>query len=117
MPSQIAPGGERDSNAERDSASDEELDAQEQDQHQRDMLAGTQTAAALQILGDAIAEPSAFVQPSAQIADIARRATKVCIFRQRVAELHIQMQHMLLLHECKPTVGMLALVLRHACKS
>ena len=44
---------------------------------QRDVLAGTQTASALQALADAVAEPSAFLQPSAQIADVARQAAKV----------------------------------------
>ena len=44
---------------------------------QRDVLAGTQTASALQALADAVAEPSVFLQPSAQIADIARQAAKV----------------------------------------
>lgn len=44
---------------------------------QRDVLAGTQTASTLQALADAVAEPSAFLQPSAQIADVARQAAKV----------------------------------------
>lgn len=62
---------------------------------QRDVLAGTQTASALQALVDAVAEPSAFLQPSAQIADVARQAAKVRGPRSAVgmcasADLHIQ---------------------------
>jgi hypothetical protein len=44
---------------------------------QRDVLAGTETASALQALADAVAEPSAFLQPSAHIAEVARQAAKV----------------------------------------
>jgi hypothetical protein len=62
---------------------------------QRDVLAGTETASALQALADAVAEPSAFLQPSAQIAEVACHAAKVRGPRSAVgmcasADLHIQ---------------------------
>jgi hypothetical protein len=62
-----------------DSPSDSEQmhDNPEERREQRDVLAGTQTASVLQALADAVAEPSAFLQPSAQIADAARQAAKV----------------------------------------
>lgn len=59
------------------STSEDEHDLEEDTAPQRDVLAGTQTASVLQALSDAVAEPSAFLQPSSQIADIARQATKV----------------------------------------
>ena len=65
--------------AQADDPSDSEhmQDGNKEPVEQRDVLAGTQTASALQALADAIAEPSAFLQPSAQIADVARQAAKV----------------------------------------
>ncbi len=50
---------------------------EQDDAAQRDSLAGTHTAVLLRALSDAVAEPSAFIQPSAHIADVARQVTKV----------------------------------------
>jgi len=73
MPAADGPDGEVSEDAQQPSDSGGEQD----DGPQRDILEGTDAAVLLRALSDAVAEPSAFIQPSVQIADVARQATKV----------------------------------------
>lgn len=73
MPAADGSDGEVSEDSQQPSDSGEEQD----DGPQRDILEGTQAAVLLRALSDAVAEPSAFIQPSVQIADVARQATKV----------------------------------------